>query len=212
MAEAVEHSFQYLTASDLDAIATYIATVPPVRTGEGANRFDKGQPGSKLTSMRGLASPDADDATRGAMLFQGNCGSCHGPLGQGGKDGYFPGLFHNSATGATNSNLVATILNGVDRTTATGQAFMPGFGGRPTDSNQLSDHDIALIGTYGLAEYGPSASVVTDADVAMVRQGGPSSSLVLIARISMGLGAAAMVILSIALIAWRSRKFVRQTG
>ncbi len=192
MGEAVEHSFRYLTPGDLDAIATYIETVPPAGQAEASDRFSKGQPGSALASIRGLVSADTAAATRGAVLFQGNCGACHAPLGQGGKDGYFPALFHNSTTGAANSNLVATILNGVNRTTAKGQAFMPGFGGRPTDANQLSNHDIALIATYVRAQYGVGGPAVTDKDVATVRQGGPSSPLVLIARLGLGLGAFAV--------------------
>jgi mono/diheme cytochrome c family protein len=195
MGEAVEHSFQYLTPGDLDAIATYIETVPPAGKAEASDRFSKGQPGSTLASIRGLVSADTDAATRGAVLFQGNCGACHAPLGQGGKDGYFPALFHNSTTGAANSNLVATILNGVNRTTAKGQVFMPGFGGRPSDADQLSNHDIALIATYVRAQYGVGGPAVTDKDVAIVRQGGPSSPLVLIARLGLGLGAFAAAIL-----------------
>jgi mono/diheme cytochrome c family protein len=194
MGEAVEHSFQYLTPADLDAIASYIETVPPAGKAETSDRFSRGQAGSKLALIRGLSSAETDDATRGAALFQGNCGACHAPMGQGGKDGYFPALFHNSTTGATNSNLVATILNGVNRTTAKGQAFMPGFGGRPTDANQLSNHDIALIATYVRSQYGVGGLAVTDKDVAIVRQGGPSSPLVLIARIGLGLGAVAAAI------------------
>jgi mono/diheme cytochrome c family protein len=194
MGEAVEHSFQYLTPADLDAIASYIETVPPAGKAETSDRFSRGQAGSKLALIRGLSSAETDDATRGAALFQGNCGACHAPMGQGGKDGYFPALFHNSTTGATNSNLVATILNGVNRTTAKGQAFMPGFGGRPTDADQLSNHDIALIATYVRSQYGVGGLAVTDKDVAIVRQGGPSSPLVLIARIGLGLGAVAAAI------------------
>lgn len=190
MGEAVEHSFQYLTPGDLDAIATYIGTVPPAGGAEALDRFGKGQAGSKLALIRGLAPADTSDATRGAILFQGNCASCHAPLGQGGKDGYFPSLFHNSVTGADNSNLVATILYGVNRTTAKGLAFMPGFGGGPHDPTRLSDHDVALISTFVRTEYGASATPVTDHDVAIVRQGGPASVLVPLAQIGLGLGVA----------------------
>ncbi len=69
---------------------------------------------------------------------------------------------------------------------------MPGFGGRPTDANQLSNHDIALIASYVRAQYGVGGPAVTDKDVATVRQGGPSSPLVLIARLGLGLGAFAV--------------------
>jgi mono/diheme cytochrome c family protein len=205
MAEAVEHSFQYLTPPDLNAIATYIATVPPSGKAGASDRFSQGQAGSKLALIRGLSSTSADDAVRGAELFQGNCAACHAPLGQGGGGGYFPGLFHNSTTGAANSNLVATILYGVNRTTTTGQAFMPGFGGARTDSNQLSNHDIALIATYVRAQYGAGGQAVTDKDVATVRQGGPSSPLVLIARIGLCLGAVAAATLIILLFKRRHR-------
>jgi mono/diheme cytochrome c family protein len=207
MGEAVEHSFQYLTPGDLDAIATYIESVPPAGKAEASDRFSKGDAGSKLALIRGLSSSDTDAATRGAALFQGNCGACHAPLGQGGKDGYFPALFHNSTTGAANSNLVATILNGVNRTTAKGQAFMPGFGGRPTDADHLSNHDIALIATYVRTQYGVGGPAVTDKDVATVRQGGPSSPLVLIARIGLALGAVAAALLIF--IVLKRRRFPR---
>jgi mono/diheme cytochrome c family protein len=190
MGEAIEHSFRYLTPADLDAVATYIGTVPPAGKAEASDRFGIGQPSSKLTLIRGPGPTDTDAAVRGAMLFQGNCASCHAPLGQGGRDGYFPSLFHNSTTGAANSNLVATILNGVNRTTAGVQAFMPGFGGRPTDANQLSNHDVALIATYVRTQYGAGGPDVTDKDVATVRQGGPSSPLVLIARLGLALAVA----------------------
>jgi len=210
MGEAVEHSFQYLTPADLDAIATYIETVPPAGQAAASDRFSQGQAGSKLALIRGLSSAETDDATRGAALFQGNCGACHAALGQGGKDGYFPALFHNSTTGAANSNLVATILNGVNRTTAKGQAFMPGFGGRPTDANQLSNHDIALIATYVRTQYGAGGPAVTDKDVAIVRQGGPSSPLVLIARIGLCLGAVAAALLIFIFL--RRRRFHRADG
>jgi mono/diheme cytochrome c family protein len=208
MGEAVEHSFQYLTPSDLDAIATYVETVPPAGKAEASDRFTRGQPGSKLASIRGLASAQTDDSVRGAMLFQGNCASCHAALGQGGKDGYFPSLFHNSTTGATNSNLVATILNGVNRTTAKGQAFMPGFGGRPIDATQLSNHEIALIGTSVRSQYG-GGPAVTDKDVAIVRQGGPSSPLILIARLGLGLGSVAAAILIFVFVKNRRRSIER---
>jgi len=204
MAEAVEHSFQYLTADDLDAIATFIRTVPSTGKAAAEDRFAEGKRGSQLAQTRGVAEDADDAATRGAVLFQGNCASCHGAFGQGSKDGYMPSLFRNSAVGADNSNLVATILNGIHRTTAHGEAFMPGFGGSPRDANPLSDHEIALLATYVRRQYGGTLPAVTDRDVATVRQGGPSSPLILMARLGIGLGAAVMALLATILL-WRRR-------
>ena len=133
MGEAVEHSFQHLAAADLDAIATFIKSVPSVHDpADEVSRFAAGKMFSELAALRGREAvrSDSESDPTGAELFQGNCASCHSAEGQGSKDGYYPSLFSNSATGAKNaSNLIAAILYGVNRTTSSGQAFMPGFGG-----------------------------------------------------------------------------------
>jgi fructose 5-dehydrogenase cytochrome subunit len=209
MAEAVEHSFQYLSDADLDAIATYVKTVPAVHDpANDHSRFAAGTMFSALASLRGRdgISSDNDTNPSGAVLFQGNCASCHSAAGQGSKDGYYPSLFHNSATGARNAtNLIAAILYGVDRTVSGKQAFMPGFGGKPTDANQLSDHDIATLGNYVLTHYGPGDATITEQQVSEVRHGGPSSPLLLLARA--GLAAAiVVVVLGAAFLIFRRRK------
>jgi mono/diheme cytochrome c family protein len=128
------------------------------------------------------------------VLFHGNCVSCHAAEAQGSKDGYYPSLFHNSATGAKNpTNLIAAILYGVDRTVSGKQSFMPGFGGHPTDATQLNDRDIAVLASYVLTHYGPGDAAVTEQEVSEVRRGGPSSSLLVLAR--GGLAAAAVVVI-----------------
>ena len=197
MGEAVEHSFEYLSPEDLDAIATYVTSIPAVHdTADHGSRFSAGTMFSELGTLRGrdgVRSENDANAT-GAELFQGNCASCHGAEGQGSKDGYYPSLFHNSATGAKNAtNLIAAILYGVDRTTSGKQAFMPGFGGRPTDANPLSDRNIAVLGNYVLTHYGSGDTTITEQQVAEARRGGPASPLVALAR--GGLAAAAVVVL-----------------
>ena len=194
MGEAVEHSFQHLTAADLDAIATYVKSVPPISTPAGASRFTAGKISTELAALRGRDGIFTDDLNPGgAELFQGNCASCHSAGGQGSKDGYYPSLFHNSATGAKDpTNLIAAILYGVNRTVSGKQAFMPGFGGQQTDSNQLSDRDIAVLGSYVLTQYGADNTGITEQQVSKVRRGGPSSLLLPLAR--WGLAAAAIVI------------------
>jgi mono/diheme cytochrome c family protein len=209
MGEAVEHSFQHLSADDIDAIASYVKTVPPIHDGAaGGSRFAAGSMYSDLGELRGRdgIKSESDAAPAGAVLFQGNCASCHSAEGQGSKDGYYPSLFHNSATGAKNAtNLIAAILYGVDRTVSGKQAFMPGFGGHPTDASQLSDRDIAVLGNYVFAHYGPGDTTINEQQVGEVRRGGPTSSLLLLAR--GGLEAAGIiVILGVAFLAFRRRK------
>jgi mono/diheme cytochrome c family protein len=196
MGEAVEHSFQHLSADDIDAIATYVKSVPPIGADANSSRFAAGNMFSELGTLRGRdgIKSDNDAAPTGAELFQGNCASCHAAEGQGSKDGYYPSLFHNSATGAKNpTNLIATILYGVDRTVSGRQAFMPGFGGRLADANQLSDRNIAVLASYVLGHYGPGDTTITEQEVNEIRHGGPSSSLLLLAR--GGLAAAVVVLI-----------------
>lgn len=209
MGEAVEHSFQYLSDADLNAVATYIKTVKPISTEENkGSRFNQGAPGTSLDDLRGKSSQAIKDANlEGLSLFQGNCASCHEPLGEGSKDQYYPSLFHNSVTGSSNSNnVIATILNGVNRTTKEGQVFMPGFGHHPNDINNLSDQQIATLSNYVIATYGKSDKKVTAQDVATVRQGGPASYLVLVARIGIIVGAVVVMILALWLYVRRARK------
>ena len=209
MGEAVEHSFQYLVAADLDAIATYVRTVPPVHDpADNSSRFSAGKRLSELAVSRGRAAvrSDSESDPSGAELFQGNCTSCHQAEGQGSRDGYYPSLFSNSATGAGNAtNLIATILYGVNRTTSGGQAFMPGFGGRTTDANPLSNRDIVVLGNYVLAHYGSADTTITEQQVAEARLGGPSSPLLALARGGMAT-AAVVVLLGIAFPIFRRRK------
>ena len=86
---------------------------------------------------------------------------------------------------------------------------MPGFGGHPTDLNQLSDRDIAVLGTYVLSHYGAGDTTIVEQQVAEVRRGGPSSPLLPLAR--WGLATAAVVIVvGIAFLIFRRRKAFHQ--
>ncbi len=209
MGEAVEHSFSHLAPEDIGAIATYIRTVRPVHDPlDEKPRFTYGSASSALASLRGKNGirSETDKAASGEALFEGNCASCHSAAGQGSKDGYYPSLFHNSASGsASANNLIATILYGVERTTPSGQAFMPGFGGKPHDIAALDDSQVALLATYIVKSYGRPGEV-TPADVARVRAGGPGSSLVLLARVAIGVGVVAVLALALLYGHFRKRR------
>jgi fructose 5-dehydrogenase cytochrome subunit len=208
MGEAVTKSFQHLTASDIDAIVTYVKSVPAVHDpGDGASRFTAGKAFSELATLRGRGGVSSDSANAtGAELFQGNCASCHSAEGQGSKDGYYPSLFQNSATGAKNpTNLIAAILYGVDRTISGRQAFMPGFGGHPSDANPLGDRDIAMLGNYVLTHYGAADTTITEQQVAEVRQGGPGSPLPALARGGVAAGIV-VVLLGIAFVIFKRQR------
>ncbi len=202
MAEAVSHSFSKLTDEDLGAMATYLSDVPAVA---GESRFDQGEAGNMTMAFRGLDA-EPEGLAEGAQIYSANCASCHGFNGQGTKDQYYPSLYHNSATaGASTTNFIAAVLNGVDRETSGGHVFMPPFGDQVNAFNALSDDEIASLANYVFAQYGDGEQEVSAAEVAQVRAGGPTSDLLTQVRIAL-LAAAALATLLIfaaVLVLWR---------
>ena len=212
MAEAISFSFSHLTDADLNAIATYVMTVPAVRARDAISsdksRFEQGAASNDTAGFRGDGYLSGlRSASSGAQLFSANCASCHGYNAQGTKDGYYPSLFSNSATaGGTTSNLLATILYGVDRKTEAGHVFMPPFGTQVNAMNPLTNEEIAQLANYVFKQHGESTLQVTPADVQVIRDGGPRSNLVTLARIGMGVGVVVVLLLVIALVVRRKRR------
>jgi mono/diheme cytochrome c family protein len=208
MAEAVQDSFQYLTDADLSAIAVYLKTVPVVHDArDKASRFGFGRAFTSVATLRGSRAIAAESGqVDGALLFQANCTTCHSVAAQGSRDNYYPSLFDNSVTGAGDaSNLIAAVLYGVHRTVGGTQAFMPGFGGKPNDLGALTDAQIALLGNYVEQHFGNPEVVVTEADVARSRHGGPTSALLPVARLGMGIAG----LLALMFFGWAARRALR---
>lgn len=217
MAEAVEKSLSHLSDPDLQAIAAYLKTVPGQRTpgqtqasytfGESAGgyRFDDARSLS-LEHQAAAARPDArtalarradaKDVTSGALLYESACATCHQPNGSGTADGYYPTLFHNSATGSHGAdNLVMAILSGVDRVGADGPTHMPAF------ANDMTDTQVAAVANFVARTYGNPALTVSPEQVAVLRAGGPEPSL---QRAMPGMiGGALALALALAAITWR---------
>jgi mono/diheme cytochrome c family protein len=175
MAEAVTNSLQYLSDSDLNALAAYLQAIPPIRDEAGARPDSAwGGPAHFESALRG--APVVSRET-GPELYSRYCASCHQPDGAGTRDGAYPALYHNTATGAPQpENLVAAILYGVRRDAGGAKVLMPSFGpGSYVQS--LTDTQVAAIATYALATFGNPAAHVTPDDVAIARRGGPPSPL-----------------------------------
>lgn len=215
MAEAVTHSFSRLREDDLRAISTYILSVPPSDPIPSVteNRFDHGGPGDLLVDFRGTSYEDGmrlPGLGRGAQIYSANCASCHGYEGQGTRDAYYPSLFGKSITGGTSTaNLIAVILNGVERETPQGgHVFMPPFGDQDNAMVPLDNDEIAALSNYIFTFYGNPGLSVTPAEVQVIRDGGPKSDIVLIARI--GLAAGVLVVLGLGVWLFRRRRANRR--
>lgn len=178
MAEAVDNSLRHLTSADLQAIATYLKTVPAWRDPADHKPVDAwGAAYADLAGIRGKPLPQNPDDMTGPQLYDAYCATCHEDRGQGSFDGRLPPLFHNTATGRRNTdNLVMAILDGIRWHTDGSGVHMPGF------AKELSDRQLATLGNYLTRHFGnPSATVSVD-QVRMLRVGGAPSHLVLIAQ------------------------------
>ena len=148
MAEVIEQSTQYLSKPDLEAIATYLMSLPASKDAT-------------------VAAIDKGTLSRGAALYVDNCEGCHLEQGKG-EIGAFPPLRQSSAVQAASADtLVGVILDGahIPSTTAepTGLA-MQGF------ADHLSDTQIADLATYVRNAWGNHAPAVDADDVADLRK------------------------------------------
>lgn len=203
MAEAVDNSLRFLTRDDLKAIAVYLKTVPPVRERADTKPvFAWGGPSDDLASIRGVALPSNPDAMSGPQLYDAYCATCHQAQGQGSFEGSLPSLLHNTALGRENTNnLVLVILEGLRRQP---DVFMPGF------AKELSDTQVATLGTYLIQHFGNPAGKVTAAQVADLRSRNPSVEwLVWAARIGLFIAGLVIVAALVYLFARRRRSIER---
>ncbi|MDB6050922.1 MAG: cytochrome [Pseudomonas sp.] len=174
MAEAVDHSLQYLTSADAQAIAVYLKSVPAHRDpADSKPVYALGQKTDELGSVRGIALPADPNKMSGAQIYDGYCASCHQAQGQGSFEGGLPSLSHNTAVGRSNThNLVMVILEGIHRNSDGSDLRMPGF------ARTLTDPQIATLVSYLTRLYGNPEANVSVAQVQQRRGGGAESSLI----------------------------------
>lgn len=166
MADVIQYSTRFLTQADLQAMATYLQSLPPSAGKEARPRGDWGTPAQDVIALRGAPPEDDQD---GARLYLANCASCHGWSGAGvggSAPGAYPALFHNPDLGALETrNLVNVILGGAQRQQDKLEVFMPAF------ADLLSDQQIAALSNYILQQFGnSSAPPVTPQQVASQRR------------------------------------------
>jgi len=193
MAEAVEHSLQHLDAVDLKAIAAYLLQTQPINTGETKARHEFGKPSTDELTLRGAKPED----NPGWHIFSGTCANCHQANGQGTRE--YPSLFHNTAT-ARSDNLIAAIVYGVHREVDGVAIDMPAFGPDALFTDRLNDQQIADVSNYVLSRYGNDGLKVTAADVAQVREGGPTAPLAVMARFTLPAVVVACILIAFAVI------------
>lgn len=164
MGTAVENSFSQLNDNDRHAIARYLLTLgsaPDVHQATHAlppasvTRFETGPAASLNRAIDGRQMS-------GAQLYNAACASCHGAEGEGSHDRpqIFPRLTGTSAVMLDDpANLIMTVAEGVNRTTATGHAFMPAF------ASQMSSSELTRLLDYVSTQFGNAEQHITEKQV-----------------------------------------------
>lgn len=157
MAEVVEHSTQYMTEDDINAMSSYLKTLSPA-----PNKEVTLPPKEDVTTEKLLAG---NYDSRGALLYVEYCTVCHRADGKG-VPRIFPALDGNSAVYAKNADSVLQITLGggrMPRTSHDRMAFtMPEF-------TNLADEDIAEVVNYVRNSWTNQAPEITVNDVVKMR-------------------------------------------
>nr|WP_232968169.1 cytochrome c [Pseudomonas sp. CCOS 191] len=161
MSDVVEHSMQYMSDTDLTAIARYLKTLPPTNPDDQPFQAD---PSVARALWQG------NDGKTGAALYVDNCGACHRTDGQG-YARVFPALAGNPVVqGQDATSLIHIVLAGatLPATASAPSTFsMPGFGWR------LSDQQVADVVNFIRSSWGNQAAAVTAGQVAALRKAAP---------------------------------------
>lgn len=158
MTEAVNNSTSYLSDSDINAIATYLKSLPATSP----------QQAVAYNNATTVALRDGPTTQPGGAVYAGACASCHGFDGKGFTP-YMPALVGNPVVlDLDPSSLINLMLNGSVPLVARGT---PDAYRMPQFRQQLSDHDIADVLSFIRNGWGNNgATAVTAAQVAKLRK------------------------------------------
>lgn len=149
MADVVRLSTQHLTDSDLQAVATYLQSLPPRAQAASPAPFER-----------------AASAEQGGKLYAKNCADCHGMDGNGVAGVYPPLNGNTSVTEPTGINAIRSVLLG-GFAPATASNPMPYS--MPPFAQQLSDAEVAALVTWIRQSWSNQAGAVQAADVSRLR-------------------------------------------
>ncbi|WP_404481883.1 c-type cytochrome [Novosphingobium sp. BL-52-GroH] len=150
MAEAVEHSLQYLSDDDLKAMAVYLKSLPASDKPRPAP-IPAGTPAMKL----------------GALRYEVNCSACHGVRGEGMGDMVPPFAGNQGLQSDDAASLIQVMLVG-GRAAST--RHKPTGAGMPSFAWKMDDRQIAETLDYVRNTWGNAARPVAESDVAKMRE------------------------------------------
>jgi mono/diheme cytochrome c family protein len=149
MGEVVTLSTAFMKDGDLNAIATYLKSLP-------------GQ-GDAPTAL----APNDPAMVAGAAIYRDQCSACHGLDGKGVAE-LFPSVANSAMVRSDDpTTSIRIVLRGARSVGTTAQPTAPGM---PSYGRQLDDSQIAAVLTYIRNSWGGAAAAVKADDVATVRR------------------------------------------
>ena len=159
MTEVINNSTQYMTDADIEAMATYLQTLPGVRE-------KKDNPFKYDPSVAEKLKTHKYDVP-GAMVYMQQCMTCHRPDGNGFAP-YLPPLAGNPVVADPSpASLINIVLNGSLVVVVDG---MPDAYRMPQYRVLLNDQEIADVVTFIRTSWGNKAAPVTPQAVAKMRK------------------------------------------
>jgi mono/diheme cytochrome c family protein len=158
MSDVVQHSTQYMSDRDLQAMAAYLKTLPPLKPDAAAQAYVD-------TDAKAMFEGTTKDV--GALLFVDNCAACHRTSGKG-YEGVFPALAQNPTLSTQDpSSVVHIILKGAEMPstqTAPTHFAMPGF------ADRLTDTEVAQVASFVRKTWGNQGPAVSAEQVRDMRK------------------------------------------
>jgi mono/diheme cytochrome c family protein len=148
MGEVVTLSTAHMTDSDLNAIATYLKSLP-----------------GKTEQASPLSTNDPTMAA-GAAIYRDQCSACHGLDGKGISE-LFPSIADSSMVRSDDpTTSIRIVLRGARSVGTSAQPTAPGM---PSYGRQLDDNEVAAVLTYMRNSWGGAAGQVDAGQVSKVR-------------------------------------------
>jgi mono/diheme cytochrome c family protein len=155
MGEAVDHSFSKMAPDDIEAMVTFLRSVPPSTTPDFSLRS---------TPAPGSPKEGVTASLLGKKIFEGACASCHGWTGESAVSPFATLTGSAAVNDPSATNVAQIVVGGMRRLTPNGALSMPSFG------HAYSDDEIAAVANYITARFGAKASSITARDVANLRK------------------------------------------
>jgi mono/diheme cytochrome c family protein len=157
MGEAVDESLSKLVPEDIRAIVAYLRSVPASAASDAPAIVASVAPDSHKDGRASVES-------RGKLVYEGACVSCHGWSGASDISDYANLTGARAVNDPHGTNVAQIVLAGMRRTNLAGAPEMPGFGAA------YSDSDIAAVANFVTSRFGSTASNLRAVDVAKMRR------------------------------------------